>query len=73
MVLFVCFLSVFFFDLFVVLAIVGLFVDVCFQVCIVVVIVLGCFCFCFLSCLFVFFYKRKCSFHLNGDGDRVKL
>ena len=22
---------------------------------------------------FVFFYKRKCSFHFNGGGNRVKL
>ena len=35
--------------------------------------VLGCFCFCFLSGLFVFFCKRKCSFHFNGGRDRVKL
>ena len=53
------------------LAIAGLFFDVCFQVCVVVVIVLGCFCC--LSRLFVFFHKRKCSFHISGGGDKVKL
>ena len=41
---FLFFLSLFFlFDLF--LAIVGLFADACFQVCVVAVIVLACFCF----------------------------
>ena len=65
---FVClFFICLFFDLFVVLAIVGLFVDVCFQVCIVVVIVLGCFCFCFLVCLFSFM-KGNAVFISMGAG-----
>ena len=67
---FVCFVFffLFFFVWFVVLAVVGLFVDVCFQVCVVAVIVLGCFCFCFLSRLFVFFIKGSAVFISMGAG-----
>ena len=54
----------------VVVVLVGLFVDVCFQVWVVVVIVLDCF---FFLSRFFFFYKRKRSFHFNEGRHKVKL
>ena len=60
--------------------VVGLSVSMCFQVCVVAVIVFVSF-WCFLFFLFFFFFvcffvfgpRKKCSFHFNVGGGRVKL
>ena len=51
--------------------IVGLFVVVCFQVCVVVVVSVS-FSFFFFP-LFVFVLRKNCSFHFNVGEGRVKL
>ena len=65
----ILFLFFYFFDClfcFVVVVVVGQFVDVCFQV--------RCCCHFFFSvCIFVFVPRRKCRFHFNVDGGIVKL
>ena len=70
--LFVCFVT---FLVFVVVFLLGLFVDVCLQVCVVTVALVSFVCLFvfFFVCLFVFFPTRKCSFHFNVGGSRVNL